>query len=68
MQELITETLNPRISCRYLDLCDFESINAAAEAIRKDFNRLDILINCAGLGSFVYPKYTKDGNEFMYGH
>jgi short-subunit dehydrogenase len=63
--ELISESGNRDIRYLFLDLCDFQSIERAAEKVLKEEPRLDILLNNAGLGSVSSSVMTKDGNEVM---
>jgi retinol dehydrogenase-12 len=66
VEDLILESNNPRIQCRYLDLCDFKSIHNLGEELLRELTHLDILINCAGMGSFAKSQITNDGNQHMY--
>jgi short-subunit dehydrogenase len=66
--ELILETNNPNIEYQYLDFCDLESINVAAEKLRQRLKRLDVLINCAGTGWVTAHNLTKYCHEVMYPH
>ena len=49
-----------------LDLASFTSIKAAAEAVLRDSDRLDILMNNAGVMALP-PGFTKEGYETQFG-
>lgn len=49
-----------------LDLASFESVKQAAEAVKASTNRLDILINNAGIMGLP-PGLTKEGYELHFG-
>lgn len=55
-----------QIDVMKLDLADLETVQAFAESVRKSFNKLDILINNAGIMAPPYTK-TKDGFELQFG-
>lgn len=54
------------VSVGELDLADLSSIEHFAESIARDFDRLDILINNAGVMMCPYSK-TRDGFELQFG-
>lgn len=54
------------VSVRQLDLTDLQSVNAFADGVSADFDRLDVLINNAGIMMCPYSK-TKDGFEIQMG-
>jgi NAD(P)-dependent dehydrogenase (short-subunit alcohol dehydrogenase family) len=54
------------VSVRELDLADLTSVKTFAESILKDYARLDILINNAGVMMCPYSK-TADGFEMQFG-
>ena len=64
--EIRNEFQNAEVSVRDLDLSSLESIKKFAEGIIKDFERLDILINNAGIMMCPYSK-TADGFEIQMG-
>jgi len=64
--ELIKEFINSEISVRDLDLVSLASIKSFTDGILKDYDRLDILINNAGIMMSPYSK-TKDGFEIQMG-
>uniref|UniRef100_A0A0L8GQG5 Retinol dehydrogenase 13 n=2 Tax=Octopus bimaculoides TaxID=37653 RepID=A0A0L8GQG5_OCTBM len=65
-KEIIHQTANLNIHCRKLDLASIKSIKAFADAFNKTENRLDILINNAGV--MCSPKsLTEDGFEQQLG-
>jgi NAD(P)-dependent dehydrogenase (short-subunit alcohol dehydrogenase family) len=50
------------------DLASFQEVRSLAEAILRDYDRLDLLINNAGIGSSVPPERTlsEDGHELRF--
>lgn len=54
------------ISARQLDLSDLQSVSTFSDAFSQDFDRLDVLINNAGIMMCPYSK-TKDGFEIQMG-
>ena len=52
-RELIAATGNERIECLQADLADSSSVRSAAQAFEDRYQRLDVLMNCAGV---LYPK------------
>ncbi|GLV36495.1 uncharacterized protein CBL_08008 [Carabus blaptoides fortunei] len=65
-QEIVLDTRNKYVYCRYCDLSSLESIRQFAEQFNKEQTRLDILINNAGVMRTPYTK-TKDGFEMQLG-
>lgn len=61
-----TEFHGATIDVRKLDLSDLSSIRAFANQLMEDYDRLDILINNAGI---MFPPYSKtvDGFENQFG-
>lgn len=57
---------NPQIYYLPLDLASFDNIRAAAEKFSDQFDRLDVLINNAGVFSSKL-QHTKDGFEWHFG-
>ncbi len=57
---------NAKIDVRYLDLSSISSIKSFSDEINRDYNRLDILINNAGIMYCPYAK-TRDGFEMQMG-
>ncbi|ANU11859.1 short-chain dehydrogenase [Planococcus antarcticus DSM 14505] len=55
-----------QIDVMQLDLADLETIRSFADQFRKSFNKLDLLINNAGVMAPPYTK-TKDGFELQFG-
>jgi len=49
-----------------LDLASLDSIRTAAETVRNDFDRIDLLINNAGV-MYTPPVQTADGFEMQFG-
>lgn len=48
-EEIVNETENPNVFVKHLDLASVESIQKFAESFKQEENRLDVLINNAGL-------------------
>ena len=50
------------------DLASFQEVRSLAEAILRDYDRLDVLVNNAGIGSSVPPERTlsEDGHELRF--
>ncbi|KAL1495083.1 hypothetical protein ABEB36_010557 [Hypothenemus hampei] len=59
-KKIIDKTHNTNIVTKYLDLASLASVRKFAKDINSTEERLDILINNAGVGS-VINKYTEDG-------
>ncbi|HAA10811.1 MAG TPA: short-chain dehydrogenase, partial [Cytophagales bacterium] len=59
--EFLLEFPKASVEVRSLDLSDLISIRAFAEGFAKSFNRLDVLINNAGV---MMPPYGKTANGF----
>lgn len=57
---------NSDISVRQLDLSDLQSVGTFADGFSEEFDRLDVLINNAGIMMCPYSK-TKDGFEIQMG-
>jgi len=61
------------VRCSPMDLTDFASVQGFAEAFRRDYTRLDILLNNAGVVNLEELRHTADGHEMHmatnhYGH
>jgi NAD(P)-dependent dehydrogenase (short-subunit alcohol dehydrogenase family) len=54
------------VALQELDLTSLESIRAAAEQLRSDYDRIDLLINNAGV-MYTPKSTTKDGFELQFG-
>lgn len=65
-REVISASGNNQVYYRNLDLASLDSVRDFVEKFKKEENRLDVLINNAGL---VFKKYkeTKDGFEMQMG-
>ncbi|MGU7771681.1 SDR family NAD(P)-dependent oxidoreductase [Burkholderia sp. MR1-5-21] len=48
--KLVSGTLADRISLEQLNVTHPDKVNELADAIRKKFGRVDVLVNCAGIG------------------
>jgi NAD(P)-dependent dehydrogenase (short-subunit alcohol dehydrogenase family) len=57
---------NVDVALQELDLTSLESIRAAAEQLRSDYDRIDLLINNAGV-MYTPKSNTKDGFELQFG-
>lgn len=60
VRNIIKLTGNINVSWKYLNLLSFKSIRQFAKEINESENKLDILINNAGVGYLALPK-TEDG-------
>ena len=60
------EVKNAQLDIRKLDLADLESVHSFAEGFKKDYRKLDILINNAGLMAIPESR-TKQGFEMQFG-
>ncbi|PHN07958.1 SDR family oxidoreductase [Flavilitoribacter nigricans] len=65
-QQLQKQSQNPEIHYIPLNLASFTSVREAAGRFSQDFNRLDVLINNAGVFSSKL-RLTKDGFEWHFG-
>jgi NAD(P)-dependent dehydrogenase (short-subunit alcohol dehydrogenase family) len=65
-REIIKQMTGADVSILQADLASFASVRAFAESFLNRYNRLDILINNAGLFSDT-PQLTKDGFELTMG-
>lgn len=63
-QSIIRKTNNSNIVVKRLDLADLESVRRCAKEVSETEERLDILINNAGIGSRK-PQKTKDGLDLV---
>ena len=54
------------VALAQLDLTSLESVRAAAEQLRSDYDRIDLLINNAGV-MYTPKSTTKDGFELQFG-
>ena len=66
VNEIKNESPDADVTIRELDLSSLSSIKTFAEGITNDFDRLDILINNAGVMMCPFSK-TKDGFEIQMG-
>ncbi|UCH49704.1 MAG: SDR family NAD(P)-dependent oxidoreductase [Betaproteobacteria bacterium] len=64
--EIRRESPDSHVSVRELDLADLKSVKAFADSFIRDYDRLDILINNAGVMMCPYAK-TRDGFEMQFG-
>ena len=64
--EIISSTRNENVSIMIADFSSLDQIRELSDKVIKKFDRLDILINNAGV--FVTDlRYTKDGHELQWG-
>ena len=63
---IMNESNNSKIEVEYLDLADLDTVRAFAAKMNKSLNRLDLLINNAGIMMCPYWK-TKQGFEMQFG-
>lgn len=64
--EVLSASPNQTVEIMPLDLASIDSINAFAERFQKKYDRLDVLINNAGLVP-IKKELTKDGFEMQMG-
>ncbi|XP_019881396.2 retinol dehydrogenase 13 [Aethina tumida] len=65
-KEIVLETKNKYVYCRKCDLASFESIREFVNTFKKEQDRLDVLINNAGVMRTPNSK-TKEGIEMQLG-
>lgn len=61
VKNIIQETNNSNVYYKHLDLSSFESIRNFANDINRNENRLDLLLNNAGIGASQQEEATIDG-------
>jgi NAD(P)-dependent dehydrogenase (short-subunit alcohol dehydrogenase family) len=66
VKKIQVENPNADVQMMVVDLADLESIHRFAENFKKEFQKLDLLINNAGVMNPPYTK-TKDGFELQFG-
>jgi len=66
VEKIKVENPNADIQVMLVDLANLESVHEFAENFKKKFNKLDLLINNAGVMTPPYTK-TKDGFELQFG-
>jgi NAD(P)-dependent dehydrogenase (short-subunit alcohol dehydrogenase family) len=66
VKKIQIENPNADVQMMLVDLADLESIHRFAENFKKGFQKLDLLINNAGIMNPPYTK-TKDGFEMQFG-
>ena len=66
LETIKEETPNADIQVMLVDLSDLESVKKFADNFKKKFDKLDLLINNAGVMNPPYTK-TKDGFELQFG-
>lgn len=64
--KIINETKNKNVIVEYLDLADLKTIREFADRMKSKLNRLDLLINNAGVMQCPYWR-TADGFEMQFG-
>ena len=65
-KEIRNEFPNAKIDIRHLDLTHLESVQSSADGILADYDRLDVLINNAGIMASPFSR-TKDSFEIQMG-
>jgi len=66
VERIEAENPNADIQVMLVDLADLESVRSFAASFKKNFNKLDLLVNNAGVMNPPYTK-TKDGFELQFG-
>ncbi len=66
VEKIVQENANANVKIMILDLADLQSVKSFAEKFKKENQKLDILINNAGVMIPPYSK-TKDGFELQFG-
>ena len=56
------ELLHPNISCFKIDVTSTQSIEVAKQEITNTFNRIDVIINNAGIGYRSFVELSEDEN------
>ena len=65
--KIVQENPDAKLECIQLDLSDLESVNEFAKEFKQKYNRLDILINNAGVMWPPKKELTKQGFESQFG-
>lgn len=65
-KELLEKTPEAKVVLMQLDLADLNGVREFAMAYKKQYDRLDLLMNNAGIMAIPYGK-TKDGFEMQFG-
>lgn len=60
-QQILAQVPNAKLDILLLDLCRLSSVRRAADEFRQKYEKLDILINNAGI---MYPDYAKTEDGF----
>ena len=66
LEKIKSQNVDANVSVMMLDLADISSVRRFVDAVKKQFSRLDLLINNAGVMIPPYSK-TKDGFELQFG-
>lgn len=66
VEKILQQNKNANVELMILDLADLKSVEKFAEEFKKNYSRLDLLINNAGIMIPPYSK-TKDGFEMQFG-
>ncbi|OBT86939.1 hypothetical protein VE02_04392 [Pseudogymnoascus sp. 03VT05] len=66
LTDIKTEVPDSNIKLLQIDMASFASVESAVAVVKTDFERLDILINNAGISNLP-PDVTKDGYELQFG-
>ncbi|MFO7879313.1 MAG: oxidoreductase [Bacteroidales bacterium] len=65
-QDILREFPEAQVETKILDLADLSSVQDFSEYMRLHFNRIDVLVNNAGVMATPYGQ-TKDGFELQFG-
>ncbi len=66
LEEIRRKTGNPNLDLMIVDLSSLDSVRKLAETFKSRYDKLDVLINNAGI--FIdYRKKTRDGFEYTFG-
>ena len=66
LESIMAKAPEAKVEIRILDLSDLASVKEFAESFKRNFERLDLLVNNAGVMALPYTK-TKDGFEMQIG-
>ena len=66
LDDIKIEAPDSNIKLLQIDMASFASIESAIAVVKADFERLDVLINNAGISNLP-PDVTKDGYELQFG-
>jgi len=67
VEELKKDTQNTKIEFIEMDLADLKSIKRFADEFKRKYDKLNLLINNAGVMAIPKRQETKDGFEYIFG-